>query len=76
VCQPKGNPESFWNKLNWSDLAPAEQELWGKLGWDKDSRDGKAPVPPSEKTVWGELNTQQRKAAEQLGYTHFYRDSN
>ena len=76
VRQPTGNPETFWRKLNWSDLTPAEQNLWGKLGWGKDSWAGKAPPPPTEDLEWGELGSKKRKAAEQLGYSRFYWDSN
>ncbi|MFC1882403.1 hypothetical protein ACFL2S_13030 [Thermodesulfobacteriota bacterium] len=76
VRQPKGNPEAFWNKFNWSDLTPAEQDLWGKLGWGKDSWAGKAPPPLTENMDWSELTSKERKAAEQLGYSRFYWDSN
>ena len=76
VHQPKGNPEAFWSKISWSDLTPTEQELWGKLGWVKDSWDGKAPAPSSENMEWGELSPEERSAAEQLGYSRFYWDRN
>ena len=76
VRQPRGNPESFWNKFYWSDLTPAEQELWGKLGWDKDSWDGKALSPSSENMDWSELTSEERNAAKQLGYNRVYWDSN
>ena len=76
VRQPEGNPEAFWNKFSWTDLTPAEQELWGKLGWDKDSWDGKALPPHTEDMDWGELSSEERTAAEQLGYDRFYWNSN
>ena len=76
VRQPTGNPEVFWNKFSWSNLTPAEQELWGKLGWNKDSWDGKALAPSTEDTEWGELTSEERTAAEQLGYSPFYWNSN
>ena len=70
------NPETFWEKFYWSDLTPAEQELWGKLGWDKDSWDEKAPPPRTEDMGWSELSPVERNAAKQLGYNSFYWDSN
>jgi hypothetical protein len=76
VRQPEGNPEAFWNKFSWSDLTPAEQELWGKLGWGKDSWAGTAPPPLTEDTEWSELSSEERKSATQLGYDRFYWDSN
>ena len=76
VRQPKGNPETFWEKFYWSDLTPVEQELWGKLGWDKDSWDEKAPPPRTEDMSWSELSPVERNAAKQLGYNSFYWDSN
>ena len=76
VRQPKGNPETFWIKLKWSDFTPEEQALWGKLGWNKDSWAGKAPPPSTEELDWSELSSEERKAAEQLGYGQFYWDSN
>jgi hypothetical protein len=74
--QPKGNPETFWIKFKWSDFTPKEQELWGKLGWNKDSWTGKTPPPSTEEMDWSELSSEERKAAEQLGYNRFYWDSN
>ncbi len=76
VRQPEGNPEAFWNKLSWSDLTPAEQELWGKLGWSKDNWTRTAPPPPTEDMDWNELSSEERKAAGQLGYDRFYWDIN
>ena len=76
VRQPKGNPETFWNKFNWSNLTPAEQELWRKLGWNEDSWTGKAPPPATEEMDWSELSSEERKAAGQLGYDRFYWDNN
>jgi len=76
VRTPDGNPEAFWNKFSWSDLTPEEQALWGRLGWKKDSWDGKAPPPSTEEMDWGELSPEERKAAEKLGYSRFYWDSN
>ena len=76
VREPKGNPETFWSKFSWSDLTPEEQELWGTLGWKKDSWDGKAPPPSTEEMEWSELSTEERIAAEQLGYSRFFWDSN
>ena len=76
VRQPNGNPETFWKKFSWSDLRPDEQELWGKLGWNKDSWAGKAPASSTEDMEWDELSSEERTAAEQLGYSRFYWDSN
>ena len=76
VRDSKGNPETFWSKFSWSDLSPEEQELWGKLGWKKDSWAGKAPPPPTEEMDWNELSPEERRAAKQLGYSSFYWDSN
>ena len=76
VRQPSGNPETFWNNISWSELSPEEQELWGKLGWDKASWDGTAPPPATEEMEWSELSQEERTAAEQLGYSRFYWDSN
>jgi hypothetical protein len=76
VRQPKGNPESFWYKFLWSDLTPEEQELWGKLGWDKDSWDEKTLAPPTENMDWNELTPEQRSAARKLGYNRILWDYN
>ena len=76
VRQPNGNPGTFWNKFSWSDLRPDEQELWGKLGWNKDSWAGKTPASSTEDMEWDELSSEERTAAEQLGYSRFYWDSN
>ena len=76
VRQPAGNPESFWGKFSWSELSAAEQRLWGKLGWDRDSWDGASAPPASEEMEWGQLSPEERAAATKLGYDRFYWDSN
>lgn len=76
VRTPDGIPETFWNKFSWSDFTPEEQALWGKLGWKEESWKGKAPPPPTEEMGWSELSSEERTAAEQLGYSRFYWDSN
>ena len=67
--------ESFWDAFDWTDLTPAEQALWGVLGWDEASWQGEAAEPTSESKDWSELTYEERSAAEQLGYNQPYWDS-
>ena len=64
--------EAFWDEFDWTDLTPAEQALWGLLGWDEASWQGEADEPASESKAWSELTNEQRSAAEQLGYDETY----
>jgi len=63
-----GDLEAFWNGLAWSDLTPAERDLWKVLGWDEASWEGEGAEPPSESKAWSELSDEERRAAERLGY--------
>ena len=67
--------EAFWDEFDWTDLTPAEQALWGVLGWDEASWQGEADEPVSESKDWSELTDEERSAAEQLGYDETYWDS-
>ncbi len=67
--------EAFWDAFDWSELTPAEQELWGVLGWDETSWQGEADEPISESKDWSELSEEEQRAAEQLGYDQAYWDS-
>lgn len=67
--------EIFWDAFDWSELTPAEQELWGALGWDEASWQGDADEPASESKDWSELSEEEQRAAEQLGYDQAYWDS-
>jgi hypothetical protein len=70
VRQPEtgGELEEFWDSFDWAELTPAEQALWGILGWDEASWQGEAEEPASEDKDWAELSDAERAAAEQLGY--------
>ena len=70
-----GDLEAFWDGFDWTDLTPAEQALWGLLGWDEASWQGEADEPASESKAWSELTNEERSAAEQLGYDETYWDS-
>ncbi|MCI5222720.1 MAG: hypothetical protein D3924_08640 [Candidatus Electrothrix sp. AR4] len=76
VRQPKrGMPlEEFWDAFDWKDLAPAEQKLWGLLGWNKASWQGDTDEPASEGQPWRKLSNEERHAAIQLGYDKRYWD--
>lgn len=69
------NLEAFWDEFDWTDLTPAEQALWGLLGWDEASWQGETDEPASESKDWSELTNEERSAAEQLGYDETYWDS-
>jgi hypothetical protein len=60
---------SLWDEAGWSELTPAEQELWKVLGWDEASWEGEAKKPPSEDLYWNQLSEEERSAATKLGYT-------
>lgn len=60
---------NLWEEAAWSDLTPAEQELWKVLGWDEASWEGEAKKPPSEDLYWNQLSDDERMAATKLGYT-------
>jgi len=68
VRQTDDNIEDFWNSQDWLTLTPAEQALWGKLGWTQESWEGKAEVPDSENKLWKELSDEERDIAQKLGY--------
>lgn len=67
VRDMKGNP-GMWEQLSWADLSSKEKELWTLLGWDADRWD-RNEAPPSTDKYWNDLNFQERKAAEGLGFT-------
>ena len=67
--------EAFWDEFDWTDLTPAEQALWGVLGWDEASWQGEADEPASESKDWSELTDEERSAAGKLGYDETYWDS-
>jgi len=60
---------SLWDEAGWSELTPAEQELWQILGWDEASWEGEAAQPASEDKYWFGLSEEERAAAGKLGYT-------
>jgi hypothetical protein len=68
--------EAFWNGLEWDELSPAEQNLWGVLGWDAKSWSGESDDPVSDETNWSELSDAERFAAGKLGYDEEIWDSN
>ena len=60
---------NLWEEAGWSELTPAEQELWKVLGWNEASWVGEAKKPPSEDKYWNQLNPEEQAAASKLGYT-------
>jgi len=66
---PFDDPETFWNGLDWADLYPAEQNLWGVLGWTQENWDGDGAAPASEEMNWSDLGEAEQFAATKLGYT-------
>ena len=60
---------NFWEECSWTDLTPAEQELWKVLGWDEASWEGEAKQPASEDKYWNALSAEEKAAATALGYT-------
>lgn len=68
--------EAFWDEFDWDELTPAEQELWGVLGWNQVSWDEEAEKPASEEKDWDELSAEEQSAAQKLGYTQEYWDAN
>jgi len=69
IREPEGNIEDFWNAQEWTALTPAEQALWGKLGWNQASWNEEIEAPDSENKDWAELSDEERSVASQLGYT-------
>ena len=74
VRQPTGSDvHAFWNQFSWNQLSPAEQQLWGILGWEEANWDGdetqSVPVPASDSKSWDELTEDERSAAEDLGHS-------
>ncbi len=65
----RSNDIGFWEEVDWSDMTPAEQALWMKLGWDADSWAGEAKQPASEDKYWKQLSPEEQAAATALGYT-------
>ena len=59
----------FWEEVGWSDMTPAEQWLWQKLGWTEASWNEEEKPPASEDKYWKQLTDVERYAAERLGYT-------
>lgn len=60
---------AYWEECGWTDMTAAEQELWGKLGWNEDSWEGEAKQPASEDKYWKQLSAEEQAAATALGYT-------
>jgi len=69
IRQPDGDPDAFWDALDWEELSAAEQALWMILGWDAEAWDGDAEAPDSESHDWRELSLQEQAAARLLGYS-------
>ena len=65
----RSNDLNFWEEAGWSDLTPAEQALWMKLGWNEASWEGDAKQPASEDKYWNQLSAEEQAAATALGYT-------
>jgi hypothetical protein len=65
----RSNDINFWEEVGWSDMTPAEQALWMKLGWNADSWEGEAKQPASEDKYWKQLSAEEQAAATALGYT-------
>ena len=76
VRKTDDNVEDIWNSLDRPKMTPAEQILWGKLGWNQDSWEGKAQVPDSENKKWKELSDEERDIAKKLGYDEKSWDTN
>ena len=60
---------NFWEECAWTDMTPAEQDLWKVLGWDEASWEGEAKQPASEDKYWKALSAEEQSAATALGYT-------
>ena len=60
---------NFWEECAWTDMTPAEQDLWKVLGWDEASWEGEAKQPASAAPSWGGLSPEEQAAATALGYT-------
>ena len=60
---------NFWEECAWTDMTPAEQDLWNVLGWDEASWEGEAKQPASEDKYWNQLSEEEQMAATKLGYT-------
>lgn len=69
-------PEAFWDALAWDDLNPAEQNLWGILGWNADNWDGDGAAPASEGKNWADLTDVEQFTATRLGYLQTTWDAN
>ena len=65
----RSNDINFWEEVGWTDMTPAEQALWKKLGWDEASWEGDAKQPASEDKYWNQLSSEEKAAATTLGYT-------
>ncbi|MCG6909340.1 MAG: hypothetical protein LJE94_04360 [Deltaproteobacteria bacterium] len=59
----------FWEDCAWTDMTPAEQDLWKVLGWNEASWEGEAKQPASEDKYWNALTPEEQAAATALGYT-------
>lgn len=69
IRQVTGDPNEFWDEFDWADLSSAEQELWGKLGWNAASWDEETDPPEADDAYWEDLSPEARTALEKLGYT-------
>lgn len=64
-----GDPSAAWEDVSWSEMNPAEQGLWGILGWDESSWEEDTDPPESDDCGWEDLSEKQQTALTQLGYT-------
>jgi hypothetical protein len=74
IRKVEGDPGLVWDELSWTDMNSAEQKLWKVLGWNESSWEEDTDPPDSNDKYWEELTTEERKAAEELGYTRKYWD--
>jgi hypothetical protein len=61
--------DDHWGEYEgWDDLSEAEQEAWGKLGWDEDLWD-EFSLDQIDRIPWDDLTDGQKIAAKYLAYT-------
>ncbi|MCI4625963.1 MAG: hypothetical protein L3V56_08370 [Candidatus Magnetoovum sp. WYHC-5] len=68
IRKPTGSPTEFWDKFLWTELSPAEQAAWKKLGWNETNWESPESVPISAAKQWKQLSDDERSAALSLGY--------
>ena len=69
IRDAKGDPNGVWEDVDWEDMSPEEQKLWGALGWKEDSWDEDEDPPAEDDLYWKDLKAPQQEAAQKLGYT-------